>query len=763
MRPMLVILGLLLFVLAPARASAASTVLPLQATKWAPFAGAGSLTSATESVPPLGSVTVLTAASTQKTGFGYIEQNYGALRHDGRYVTVTLKSPGSFIFYVRVRATDGQDYYLQYASYLDRTAAYPNRYLVYTLSADHPNRYGQYRTYVLDLERDFAAVVSTATYAYTRWVAVRGPATLAQIRFDDAVDYLTSDTDGDGLLGAQEDAAGTSPFRADSDGDGLLDSVELGSPSADARNAEIPAAGDSDGDGVPDRGEAYLRSRARAEDNGTLPQAYAWGIYMNAPNAVVGVGTDGALTLNHTGSHAMQLGVLNPDPAGPYRYSSPLQVQRHRVRFDVKTGEPFWVYVRVRGTNGSQYYVTYGSNTEAPSAAPGYAVYPLGSLGYAFGAGAYTTVLRDLSADLSALFPGVRVAEVLWVAVRGRLSLKNVKFPRDTDLRTGYGLSPYGFPASYDQVGAFLTETSAELAYPTVMWNGPWRDDALLGADAGTVPAAADIVASYGVTFGYDPIIVFGWRSGSTLMVQYPGNTVNDWSNAGAAALYASMVTTFLRAHPTRYLFLGNENDGYFELDPVDYARWVTVYNAVYDAAKQVSPDTLIGPVFQYENLSGQGQLNGWTTPHWGALEAHDLSRVDIVGITLYPFFHYAAGASVPATYLDPLVDRIGSIPLAITETGWPAETLGELTPPWTTSEQEQTDYLDSLVTLVKRHDVRVAQWLFLNAMVNTVPPPARNLGWEIFGSISVRNPAGGERAVYTPWRTFSAAATAAP
>jgi hypothetical protein len=55
---------------------------------------------------------------------------------------------------------------------------------------------------------------------------------------------------------------------------------------------------------------------------------------------------------------------------------------------------------------------------------------------------------------------------------------------------------------------------------------------------------------------------------------------------------------------------------------------------AAYDAIRAVSPETLVGPVFQYEHLSGLGRLAAMTAPNWGALAAHDLGRVEVLGLS---------------------------------------------------------------------------------------------------------------------------------
>ncbi len=168
------------------------------------------------------------------------------------------------------------------------------------------------------------------------------------------------------------------------------------------------------------------------------------------------------------------------------------------------------------------------------------------------------------------------------------------------------------------------------------------------------------------------------------------------------------MLVSFATTYQPRFLFIGNENDFFYEQDPTDYARWITFYNAAYTAIKTVSAGTQIGPIFNFEHLAGVGTLNAWTTPNWSALTTHDLTKVDIVGVTVYPWFSYATVATVPDTYLQPLFDHVGAIPVAITESGWPAENLANLNPLWSTSEQEQVDYITKLFGFAQGHNVQM-------------------------------------------------------
>ena len=315
----------------------------------------------------------------------------------------------------------------------------------------------------------------------------------------------------------------------------------------------------------------------------------------------------------------------------------------------------------------------------------------------------------------------------------------------------GFGISPLGYPLDSSGLGDFFTEVGS-MPVGGVMWNGGWRDDLVGGSDSGTIPEAAVYIMATSDLYDFVPVSVFGWRSGDTIYLSLPANVTNDWSNSEARAAFRSMLVEYADTYQPPYLFIGNENSRYYELNPTDYVNWIAFYDDAYDAIKSVTSDTMVGPVFHYEHLSGQGALIAETTPHWHALDLHDLAKIDILGVTVYPFLNFETPGEIPTNYLDPLVSRIGATPLAITETGWPAEDLGAVVMPWQESAAAQLTYLSRLGAMLQGKRIRIVNWLFLNPMVD---PGGSTTDWQIFGSISIRDGLGGERPVYQQWLDF--------
>jgi hypothetical protein len=134
--------------------------------------------------------------------------------------------------------------------------------------------------------------------------------------------------------------------------------------------------------------------------------------------------------------------------------------------------------------------------------------------------------------------------------------------PADTGIVRGFALSPLGLPADYSATPAFFAEVGA-LGRAAVMWNGAWRDDAVGGSDAGTLPGGAAGVLDGAAQLSLTPVLVFGWRSGTTLLLRMPTDSTDDWSDTEAATAYRSMIAAMAAQRHPPYVFLGNENDFY--------------------------------------------------------------------------------------------------------------------------------------------------------------------------------------------------------
>ncbi|MBI2966352.1 MAG: T9SS type A sorting domain-containing protein [Bacteroidetes bacterium] len=314
--------------------------------------------------------------------------------------------------------------------------------------------------------------------------------------------------------------------------------------------------------------------------------------------------------------------------------------------------------------------------------------------------------------------------------------------------KLGYGFSPKGFPYDYSQMAAFLQEVANTCNGGVILANGSWRDSY---AASGQIPGFQEAICGLQPSpYTYIDMSVFGWGTPTipyTLYLNVPGDSTNNWTNATAKSLFLQMLINAADSLQPTYFFIGNEISFYWVQDSVDYMNWVDFYHTAYDSIKVHSPSSKVGTVFNYEHFLGNGSFIGWNTPYWNALNAFDTSKIDILGLTVYPFFGISEADSVPDTYLDPIFSRWGNKPIAITETGWPADSFFS---PWVSSPQQQVNFVNKIFTIINGQNVEVVNWLFLNYLMDWSTDENK-----IGCSISMRDSLGNDRPALPVWLSY--------
>lgn len=310
-----------------------------------------------------------------------------------------------------------------------------------------------------------------------------------------------------------------------------------------------------------------------------------------------------------------------------------------------------------------------------------------------------------------------------------------------TSRKLGYGISPQGFLEDYSMIIDFFAEVGETCDGGVVLGNGAWRESP---ETSGIIPGLK-FVSELDETYGYTDMLAFGWATYPELYLDHPDNPINNWTNEATKADYLQMLIHLADSlHPT-YLFIGNEINNYWEQDSLDYMNMVDFYHQAYDSIKRYSPETQVGTIFNYESLAGKGELTGWTEPYWNAVNVFDLEKMDIVGLTVYPFFHYTHANDIPEDYLDDFFEHVGDLPVAITETGWPAESfIGS----WECSETQQLNYIDKIFDLIEERNVPVINWLFLHYLLTDIESDA----YKIFKSVSLRDSLHNDRPALDAW-----------
>jgi hypothetical protein len=310
----------------------------------------------------------------------------------------------------------------------------------------------------------------------------------------------------------------------------------------------------------------------------------------------------------------------------------------------------------------------------------------------------------------------------------------------------GVTWTPIGYPAptAQDRM-AFYT---GHAAYGNIIAvHRPWRQDR---ASAGAADPFVTPIASEATTYGFELMYGYGFSvdvDGPDLTSDSePSN--NTWTNAETRDKFCAVGVAWVTAYHPRYIFLGNEMDGYYRAHPADWPNWLSELATCRDLIHAASPHTLVFTTYQLEFTKGTAVKTGRdTTADWTPI-TDVANAVDGIGFTSYPYFHYESPADMPATYYTEIADHT-SKPVLFTELGWVANAAI----PWTGSDADQAAFVDRFFGLIPGLDVRYAVYLTANDwptnIVDSTSP---------FFEIGLRDSAGAARPADAAWRAQVAA-----
>ncbi|MCX6656629.1 MAG: hypothetical protein NTY03_16140, partial [Candidatus Bathyarchaeota archaeon] len=163
----------------------------------------------------------------------------------------------------------------------------------------------------------------------------------------------------------------------------------------------------------------------------------------------------------------------------------------------------------------------------------------------------------------------------------------------------------------------------------------------------------------------------------------------------------------------------GVEVNSLYIKSKADFEGFVTLYNEAYDAVKEVSPDTNVFTVFQYELLKGHTLWSSVpadeSKSQWGML---NLFKLDAVAFTTYPCLVFKDPSEIPDDYYEE-IREFTLKPIIFSEIGWHCEgsPVG-----WESSEAEQAAFIIRYHELTKNLGVEIAVWCFVYDP-NTIEP----------------------------------------
>jgi hypothetical protein len=243
----------------------------------------------------------------------------------------------------------------------------------------------------------------------------------------------------------------------------------------------------------------------------------------------------------------------------------------------------------------------------------------------------------------------------------------------------------------------------AEQAGDVLRWAGDWLE---LNTEGG----APEVIKELADSRGMIPLIEVSPQSNGDLI-----RPLNDTNREK----YLKSVADFAETHHPPYLAIGVEVNSLYIKSEASFESFVALYNEAYDEVKEVSPDTKVFTVFQYELLKGYTLWSAGpadeSKSQWWMLE---LFKTDAVAFTTYPCLVYKDPSIIPDDYYGEIREHTLK-PIIFSEIGWHSEGSPA---GWESSEAEQAAFIVNYNELTKNLSVEISVWSFVYDP-NTIEP----------------------------------------
>ena len=210
---------------------------------------------------------------------------------------------------------------------------------------------------------------------------------------------------------------------------------------------------------------------------------------------------------------------------------------------------------------------------------------------------------------------------------------------------------------------------------------------------------------------GMAPIIELSFIGENLALQSPPSLGYCTLSNPLWRRAYLQAALESVRAMRPRYLSLGNEVNRWYEKYGLDgengFKNYVSLYNEVYDAVKELSPETVVFCTFAREIVSENREAD------LRVLSLFDPARMDLLAFTSYPYAvkGVKSPSDLPDDYYTRALNYMQGKALAFTELGWPSvEAFG--------GEAAQASFLRqvaSRLTIDQGARIRIVGWCWLS------------------------------------------------
>ncbi len=309
------------------------------------------------------------------------------------------------------------------------------------------------------------------------------------------------------------------------------------------------------------------------------------------------------------------------------------------------------------------------------------------------------------------------------------------------------GLSSLPSELTEDSYGsAFdLAESAGEVIL--IQRTPPWQEMLSGGVSektAGTIQREKELAKQHNLDlfFAIDPIDAT--ERGSELAGLPADLRGSGFANEDVRRAFVAYAQYIALNYKPRYLALGVEVNSYERQNPDDFARFVSLYAEAYDAVKERSPDTLVFPTFQLEELNGRLPDGRTQQPQWHLIDEFE-PKMDLLALSTYPGRVFSDPAQIPSDYYLEAAAHTDH-PVAIAEMGYTAgpDAEGNQGP----AELRQAAFLDHVLGDAERLNMPLVVWFVGQDPKFTGDPSVSNL----VQYLGLLRADGSEKAAWSVW-----------
>jgi hypothetical protein len=238
--------------------------------------------------------------------------------------------------------------------------------------------------------------------------------------------------------------------------------------------------------------------------------------------------------------------------------------------------------------------------------------------------------------------------------------------------------------------------------------------------------------------YGLKPVITLNFAkieigaSSISYVIDAPEGIVANLSDQEFRNRWIEEARDIAQEFKPEYFSLGNEINDYFYIHPEDLNPYLSLFDEAKKEIKTVSPNTKVFVVFSYNHLIENGQ--------WNLIQEFD-ARVDVIGLTSYPWKQYRVPEDMPADYYAK-IKQYATKPIVFTEIGWISS------PPAT--EKQQSEFLIKFLEHTRGLKVEMVNWLFLHE-IEVTGFIGKITSVEV-GTIALKKSDGTEKEIYSLW-----------